>query len=223
MENHNCDIHENCCHGVFDEFACHFPYAVFSLSISFIVLTMISALATTQVSPESYFALFHTFHYLHIVFAAVGTALTFFRFSKNFLLGFLVSIFSPMIFCVLSDIVLPYLGGSIVGVNMKLHICFYHDFTNIGVFLLFGILTGLALTYHGPHTESSSFLARWAHFWHILLSSMAALFYMVANGFDCWMPHVGVIFLLLVMAVVVPCTLSDVVVPIVIARSGKGR
>jgi hypothetical protein len=223
MHNHEHDIHDHCCHGVIDELVCHFPYAIFSLSISFIVLTMISALAVNSVSSASYYALFHTFHYLHIVFAGVGTVITFFRFSRNFARGIVVSFLSPIVFCVLSDVIMPYLGGTAVGITMKLHICFYHEFTNIGVFLLAGILTGFALIYHGSHTQSSKFFARWAHFWHILLSSLASMFYMVASGFEMWMPHIGVAFVILVVGVVVPCTLSDVIVPVVVARSGKNK
>ena len=52
-----------------------------------------------------------------------------------------------------------------------------------------------------------------SHFIHILISSLAALFYMVSHGFDNWYPSMGILFLFLVVAIVIPCTFSDVVVP----------
>jgi hypothetical protein len=222
MDISNNDMgHKEHKHGLYDEFICHFPYAVFSITLGIIILTFISTFAGRALAHQAYYGLFHTFHYLHIVFAGAGTALTFFQFSRNIMRGLFISIVSPTIFCILSDIIIPYFGGMIVGVPMKLHICFYHELTNIGIFLFVGIATGFILSLHQRHTDSSSFFARWSHFLHVLLSSLASMFYMVANGFIDWMPHVGLVFVILMVAVLLPCTFSDVVVPISFARLGK--
>ncbi|OGB97566.1 hypothetical protein A3F06_03480 [candidate division TM6 bacterium RIFCSPHIGHO2_12_FULL_36_22] len=216
---HNHD-HE---HGLYEEFICHFPYGVFSIALGIILLTFTSMLIDETVVDFAYQNLFHMFHYLHIVFAAAGTLLTFFKFSKNIVKGLIIGIISPTIFCILSDIIVPYLGGWVVGVPMQLHICFYHELANIGTFLGIGLATGLVLSLHQRHTDSSASFARWSHFLHILLSSLASMFYMVANGFVDWMPQVGLVFVILMVAVVLPCTFSDVVVPILFARSGNKK
>jgi len=222
MENIR-ETHNEHTHGIYDEFLCHFPYAVISIALGIIILTFISTFAQQTVALGAYWNLFHSFHYLHIIFAGAGTVLTFFQFSKNIVKGLIVSIVSPTIFCIISDIIIPYIGGLMVGVPMQLHICFYHELLNIAIFLFIGIATGFVLSLHQRHTDSSSFFARWSHFMHILLSSMASMFYMVANGFIDWMPQVGLVFIILMVAVVLPCTFSDVIVPISFARSGKKR
>ena len=220
VKAHGQDEHR---HGLYDEFICHFPYGVFSITLGIIVLTIISLFAAPTTAHHAYHDLFHIFHYLHIVFAGAGTILTFFKYSRNLVKGLIIGVVSPTIFCILSDIIVPYLGGWIVGVPMRLHICFYHELTNIGIFLFIGIATGLVLSLHKQHTDSSESFARWSHFLHILLSSLASMFYMVANGFVDWMPQVGIVFVILMVAVVLPCTFSDVVVPISFARAGNKK
>ena len=61
-----------------------------------------------------------------------------------------------------------------------------------------------------------------SHAVHILISSLASVFYLVSHGFTNWYAHIGNVFLFLIIAVVVPCTLSDVVTPMAFARRDKG-
>jgi len=219
------DIH-CCCSGhspLFDEFVCHFPYAVFSLTLGLIALSIMSPSSVTQVGEvkATFFRLFHSFHYLHILFASAGAILTFFRHSRRLLLGILVGIFSPVFFCVFSDILMPYIGGRLLGANMHFHVCFFHEFSNVSLFLLIGILTGFIFRFHVDQKHSTSIFTRWLHFFHILLSSMASMFYMVSHGFFQWDRQMGMVFVVLIFAVVIPCTLSDLVVPIFVARGKK--
>jgi hypothetical protein len=219
--------HFPCCHGgrlsgVLDEVICHFPYALLSLALGLILLSFV-----TMDVPSSrlamhfrFFPLFHTCHFLHISFAAAGCFLTFLKYSRSFWRGLVVGVFVPVIFCVLSDIVLPYVGGLMLGVPMRLHICFVTEYVNVSVFLVMGILAGSVLRFHVERKHSGSFLTRWLHFGHILLSALAALFYLVSHGFGNWVEFIGPVYLLLIVAVVVPCTLSDLVVPVIVARGG---
>ncbi len=207
---------------IWGEIICHFPYAVFSVAFSLIVLNIMDFIALgrdPQLMCSVWFDLFHSFHFMHIIFAAVGSLLTFLKFSKNVFKGFILSAMSATIFCILSDIIMPYLGGRILGVPMKLHICFYYELYNILPFLIVGLLTGLALSKH--HEESRGTFGIWSHFTHIFVSSLASSFYMVSNGFTDWASQIGFVFLMLVIAVVIPCTLSDIAAPMTIARLGK--
>ena len=54
----------------------------------------------------------------------------------------------PNVFCVLSDVVLPYFSGKILGVDMEFHICFHRELENVLPFLCMGILNGLILRKH---------------------------------------------------------------------------
>lgn len=217
---HCCDSEQK--HTLFDELVCHFPYAVLSLAVGFIILSTLTVfIGSAQQACDAFYRLFHTCHFMHIVFAAAGTVLAFLRYSRSWWRAFVVGLISPAIFCVLSDIVLPYIGGRMLGVPMRLHICFVCEYTSISIFLLVGILTGFALKFHIDKAHGTSVFSGWLHFGHILLSSLASMFYLVSHGFFQWDTVMGVVYIMLIIAVVVPCTLSDVVVPILVAKMGK--
>lgn len=206
------------------ELAHHFPYAVFSVALSFVgaaLLGYFSFGATAKAVEAGSLVLFHSFHFLHIVFAATGAVLTYFRYSNNVFQGIVLGALNATVFCIVSDIFMPYLVGQSLGVTMELHICFMHEMHNIVPFLLVGVFNGWLLSKH--HTGKKSFYSLWSHFTHILVSSLASMLYIISHGMHDWMPHMGVLFGFLIIAVVVPCTLSDVVVPFYAARLGKRR
>ena len=143
----------------------------------------------------------------------------FFRFSKNVALGFVVSAASSVFFCVLSDILMPYASGKLLGIPMHFHFCFLSEIHNILPFLLAGLVNGYFMSQHC--TTKQSVYSLGSHFAHIFVSSLASLFYMVANGLTNWPAYMGPLFLLLIAAVLIPCTLSDLVVPLWCATAGK--
>lgn len=209
-------------HTLYDELVCHFPYAVFSVAFGLAILSILTYISFTtkvDVVKKSSRMLFHSFHFMHIVFAATGTLVTFFRFSSNMVKALLVGIICPLVFCMLSDVILPYLGGRLLGVPMSFHICFISEARNVLPFLFVGIINGWVMSKHDGSKQGVYSL--FSHVAHILVSSLASIFYLVSHGFSNWASSIGLVFSLLIVAVVVPCTLSDVVVPMLIAKMGK--
>lgn len=229
MSNHRHEdacVHEHHEHSVKHELICHLPYAVFSVALSLIVLSFFSMfssglrLAPEEIAKEASI-LFHSFHFMHLVFAAAGTLITFFRFSKSNITGLLMGFFSPAFFCMMSDAVLPYIGGRLLGVPMTFHICFISELPNVLPFLFVGILNGFLLGKHAADKMITYSIS--SHAVHIFISSLASTFYLVAHGFVGWYNQIGAVFLFLIAAVVIPCTFSDVIVPMVVARNRTGR
>jgi len=213
-------------HTVKDELICHLPYAVFSVAFALTILSILSAfslgVANKNLVKQGAQLLFHSLHFMHIVFAATGTIISFSRFSKSIGKALLIGMISPTFFCMLSDAILPYLGGRMLGVPMHFHLCFFSDTAKVIPFLLVGIANGLIMSRH--HDSKLGSYAVSSHAVHIFVSSLASTFYLVSHGFTNWYTHIGIVFLLLIGAVVVPCTLSDVVIPISFAkRFGKKR
>jgi len=210
-------------HTISSEVICHFPYAVFSVAFGLAVLSFISFLSMTNLDKaatcKGAHLLFHSFHFMHIVFAATGTLITYFRFSKNIWKGLIVGILTASTFCTLSDSILPYIGGRMLGVNMSFHMCFISDLDKILPFLFVGLLNGFVMSRH--HSSKQSFYSTFSHAIHILVSSFASMFYLVSHGFVDWADNIGFVFLFLIVAVVVPCTFSDVVVPMFFAKKMK--
>jgi len=220
--NHHESGHNHHNHTLYDDLKIHLPYAVFSVALSLIILSLLDFISVGKDPDEIkclWDQLFHNFHFVHIVFAAIGTLITFFRYSKNLLKGLIVGFFSASFFCILSDIVMPYIGGELLGVHMNLHVCFYYELRNVLPFLFVGLLTGAAMKDH--ESDVKGYVSIWSHFTHIFISSLASSFYLVSHGFHNWASQIGFVFLVLILSVVIPCTLSDIVVPSMFAKSEK--
>ncbi|MBI2352917.1 hypothetical protein HYV11_01575 [Candidatus Dependentiae bacterium] len=217
------------------ELAHHLPYATLSVACALMVLSLIDVFfqsgiiestlhihshGTAEIHqcchPSGMDILFHSFHFTHILFAVTGAMMMFYRYSKNIIVGMLVAVISSSLFCTLSDVLLPYLAGRFLGIDMELHICFFSELSNILPFLLVGTVNGLVMSYIKEFHSSESSLK--LHFLHTLVSAMASSFYAIGHGFADYYAFFGLFFLLILVAVVLPCTLSDVIVPIVFAR-----
>ncbi len=221
MDQHH--EHAHCCgsQSIFTELVAHIPYAIFSVAFALILLSFTSFSFITQNNPEGACrganVLFHSFHFMHLVFAATGTIITFCRFSRNLLLALVIGILCPAIFCMLSDVILPYLGGRLLGVEMSFHICFISELSRVLPFLGVGILNGIILSLH--KSAMQPMYSVFSHTLHTLVSSLASTYYLVSHGLVNWHHHIGFVFIFLIIAVVVPCSMSDVVVPMLFARS----
>jgi len=117
--------------------------------------------------------IFHTLHPAHVLLSALVTTAMYTRYKKGkiwaaILIGWTGSIGIATI----SDAIIPYLGGTLLHVQMERHVPF------------------------------------------ILLSTWASLFYIMAFGEASWIPLLPVIFLILFLAVWLPCCLSDIVYPL---------
>ncbi|MBP9764844.1 hypothetical protein KBD08_00725 [Candidatus Babeliales bacterium] len=210
----------------------HLPYGTVSVALALMLLSMISVLfglsnicshhthdhaihdACSMLSGMD--VLFHSFHFAHILFAASGTMVTFYRYSRNIVAGIIVGVVSSVIFCTLADILLPYAAGRLLGVSMELHICFRSELANIIPFLAIGVINGIIIPRGKEgHTEHHSVSL---HIIHTFISAMASIFYAIGHGLENFHDYLGMFFVLMLIAVVIPCTLSDVVVPILWAR-----
>ena len=216
---------DHCGHSMFQELICHLPNSILSVVFSLVVVSLISmfygASSDMKNAHNAYYMLFHNFHFLHIIFAITTSIIMFGKHSKNIVSGVLISVLSSSFFCILSDVFLPYIGGSLLGVKMRCHVCFISDFTNISIFILIGIINGLAQFYSRSHLKNMNINIM--HNLHVLVSALASTFYLVAHGFVLKDASLGLVFLMLMVAVVLPCTLSDVFVPIVCAGFYKKK
>jgi hypothetical protein len=196
-----------------EEFLCHFPYAILSVALSIIALSFLSYFGIKIKESRQ---LFHSFHFLHILFAGTGTVLAFRKFSENKLAALVVGLSVPTVFCTLSDSLLPFLGGWYLGLGMHFHWCFIKHLNIVVPFLIVGVINGFIV---GSHKASMRlYYSASSHFLHIFVSSLASILYLVSYGFANWSSSIGFVFLFLIGAVLVPCTLSDLVVPMYFAR-----
>lgn len=161
---------------------------------------------------------FHVFHYPHISFAAATSLLTIYRFTKNLLLAVGVSAIFPVFLCTLSDIVLPYVGAILLGIDMDLHICLFCNTLVVFSFLSVGLIFGSFLCWIESCEKRLFSISLITHFGHEFVSAIASLAYLVGFGFYAWQQYLITIFFLLLIAVVLPCMMSDFFVPIFITK-----
>lgn len=154
---------------------------------------------------------FHVLHPLHVLISATTTTAVFWHFERKLGKALTIGLFGSVIPCGLSDYIVPFVGGRILGQAMELHICLIDHPMLILPFLLLGLLAGI--TFGEPISGSSVF----SHGVHVFVSSLAALLYLVSFGFTGWMTDVQLVFpvlLVVVAAVWMPCCVSDIVIPV---------
>jgi len=123
---------------------------------------------------------------------------------KALIIGFAGSV----LICGLSDIVFPYFGGRILGTHMHLHMCLLEHPHIIIPFAVIGTLVGFLV----PSVIEKS--TEFSHSMHVLVSSMASLLYLISFGVSEWTHVIGGVFIITVVAVILPCCLSDIVFPL---------
>ncbi len=161
---------------------------------------------------------FHLFHPAHMLFSAVATTAMFSRYDRNVPKAVAIGLLGAIGVCGVSDIVIPHLSLWILQTPTEWHICAAeHPGLSIP-FAVIGVAVGLAAS---AGVMRSTIIS---HSLHVFASTMASIFYMVGPlGIVAWIDDLGKVFLFVVLAVVVPCCLSDIVFPLLMTRSARER
>ena len=197
------------------EFAHHLPYTIIS---SLIAMAAVWFFGTNQMhgrGDASWAAelqwSFHVLHPMHICLSAIATTSVFWHYERRLAKALTVGFLGTVIPCGMSDYIFPFIGGKMLGQAMQLHICLIDHPMLILPFLFLGILCGLLFE------ERMAGGSVFSHGAHVFISSLASLLYLVSFGFTGWLTDVRLVFpvfLIVVVAVWIPCCISDIVVPI---------
>ena len=150
-----------------DEILCHLPIAILSVALSMIILSFLSYFDTSGSNQIGAYRLFHNFHFLHLLFASTGAVLTFRRYSKKTWMGLVVGFFVPAVFCTISDAILPYFAGNLLGVSMDFHWCFIKHISRVIPFVVAGMINGWFMSEHDSNKQL--FYSQGFHFLHIFV------------------------------------------------------
>ena len=154
--------------------------------------------------------IFHVFHPIHVLFSATATTAMFRRYDKKIYKAVIVGAAGALGVCAVSDIFFPYIGGLFTGAEMELHMCIVQHPMTVVPFAVFGIIVGLFAADVFAERKSTIF----SHSGHIFISTMASLLYLTAFGFQDWMHDMFAVFVIIALAVLVPCCISDIVFPL---------
>ena len=193
----------------------HVPFTVLG-AVSGIIIMVIIVLANIPFQLSE--AAFHTLHPLHVVLSALATTAMYRKYgSRKIWAAILIGYVGSIGIATLSDAIIPYLGGSLLGVEIEFHIPFIETekmpFLGIETWKLVNsaALAGIIIGYLRPTTK-------FPHLGHVFLSTWASLFYFTAFGIAPWIPLLPFIFLFLFLAVWLPCCISDIVFPLLFIR-----
>lgn len=190
----------------------HLPFSIFGVLMGISIMGVLTFMATLMraedLLPHASEDLFHVTHAGHILLSAITTTAMFWKHEKRILKAILVGLVGSITICGISDILIPYLGGKLLGMDMAVHICLIEEPGLVIPFAVFGVLAGLLV----PAAVEKS--TEYSHSAHVLFSSSASIIYLLAFGFTDWVHFLGSVFIITVVAVAIPCCVSDIVFPL---------
>jgi len=183
----------------------HAPFTLFGAATGVVIAWVVVAGGVPRAVSQ---ATFDTLHPLHVLLSAFTTAAMYRLHTKRLIPTIIIGYVGSIGIATLSDIIFPHLCGRLVGAKMDhVHIGFIEKWWLVNPLAL----AGIALALWRPSTKLP-------HYGHVLLSTWASLFYLIAHGQADWLPLLPFIFLILFVAVWLPCCLSDIVFPLLFVR-----
>lgn len=218
-------------HAILSELRDHAPFTLFGAGTGILAMLLFKG-ASTDLTQR----LFQVFHPAHVLLAASVTA-SLYRLhekGKSFLAVLLVGYIGAVGTATLSDCILPFYGESILGVSVPteakvhshagdqiakepeaesgrpdIHLGFIEEWYIVNPAAVLGVL----IAWWRPRTK-------FPHAGHILLSTWASAFHILMNTHrELSAVLLLGIFIVLFIAVWLPCCFSDIVFPMFFVRS----
>jgi len=167
---------------------------------------MVAAVLGNVPSEVSYTA-FNILHPIHVVLSALVTTAMYTKYRRKAWIAILIGYTGSVGIATISDVIIPYLGGTLLQLEIEFHLPFIEKWWLINPLALTGIAIG-----YWKHTT------RIPHSGHVLLSTWASLFYFLTFGTAEWIPLLPFVFLFLFLAVWLPCCTSDIVYPLIFIK-----
>ena len=190
----------------------HLPYTIFGVTVGLMLMGILTFFAVLLKSEDLLSVaageLFHVSHASHILFSAVATTAMFWKHEKRMIKALIVGFAGSIGICALSDTVFPTIGGNLLGMTMRMHICVIEHPFMIIPFASIGVLGGFFIP--GAIEKSTEY----SHSVHVLLSSISAILYLIAFGLNDWIHLLGGVFLVTVISVMLPCCASGIAFPL---------
>ena len=197
---------------ILKELRSHAPFTAIGTLTGVVVMVVI---LETNVSRSISEGLFWTFHPIHVFLSALATAGMFRLYGKGggwrtLLIGYVGAIG----IATLSDSIIPYLGEWLLNMPHKnIHLGFIEKWWLVNPLAV----AGIALAYVRP-------LTKLPHAGHVLLSTWASLFHItMASGETPSLSAGLIIGGFLFLAVWIPCCTSDIIFPLLFAKTTRHK
>ncbi|MCM8814718.1 MAG: hypothetical protein NC937_04995 [Candidatus Omnitrophica bacterium] len=205
---------------IWGEIRHHLPFSILSVITGLILIGIFTVIAEMfKIYEVSYYSkkLFHIFHPTHILFSAIATTAMFWKHERGFLKTITIGFVGSAGICGISDIIIPYLSGFLLGSHMDLHVCIIEHPHLVLPFIFSGIVIGFLV----PETFEKQEGVIFSHSLHIMVSASASILYLISFGVTDWISRIGVVYIYMVLAVVIPCCTSDIIFPLLFTTDEK--
>jgi len=183
---------------LFHELKHHLPFTASATIIAIILIIFLQYIFQKKISD----GLFEIFHPFHIIVSSIVTAGIFYKYKSELISALLVGLTGSIIMGSLSDIILPWFGGNMLGFGTSFHLPLIEK----PVLILSSALIGSSI---GISTQ----ITKIPHFIHIFLSVFASLFYLLAFSSIFNLIYFIGTFLIVFISVIIPCCTSDILFP----------
>lgn len=174
------------------------------------VATLIAVIFSIFTYKTNIGELFHLIHPLHLFASAIVSSAIFYKYKINFVQAFLIGVVGSIVIGSLSDVVFPYLGGSLLQLDMDFHLPLIEAPFIILLISSVGSIIGIKTK-----------LTKLPHFVHVFLSVFASLFYLLAFSSSLNIVLLGISSLIIFIAVLIPCCISDIIFPLFFLDKSK--
>lgn len=178
----------------------HVPFTAAATAVA-IILTALLLIKQNLIGHAV--SLFYIFHPTHIFFSAIVSTAIFYKYKKNVFLALSTGVIISVLIGSISDVIFPYIGSLLFNLPISFHLPTVEKPLLIFSVAIFGSITGVIAK-----------KTKFPHFIHVLVSVFASLLYIFAYSTNFSLLIIFLIFIITVISVVIPCCLSDIVLPI---------
>jgi len=189
---------------IIEELTEHVPFTAAATLVAVIITAFLLIKQNLIVHAVS---LFYIFHPLHIFFSAIVSTAIFYKYRKNIFLALGTGVIISVLIGSISDVILPYIGMSLFNLPISFDLPAIESPLLILSVAIFGSITGVIAR-----------KTKFPHFIHVLVSVFASLLYIFAYSTNFSLFTIFLIFIITVISVVIPCCLSDIVLPLFLEK-----
>lgn len=181
----------------------HTPFTALAVGVAILIVVFFQYVLKQEIGED----VFHVFHFLHVIVSAMATGALYYRYRPNFVKAFLVGMSGAIVIGSLSDVVFPYLGVLVLDAHLHFHLPLIEETFSTLLFAGLGSFAGIV-------TRTTKV----PHFSHVFLSVFASLFYILVFSSGFAPIYFLAAFLIVFVAVIIPCCLSDIVFPFIFIK-----
>lgn len=184
----------------------HIPFTLLA-SVFAVILVLLIRFSLNKEISESVFEVLHP---MHVFVSAIVTSAIYYRYKKSVIPAIIIGVTGAIIVGSLSDILLPYLGGLILGLEPEFHLPIIKETFLILSTAIIGSFLGIV-----------SKITKLPHVIHVFLSVFASLFYILSFSNVVEIIYLIYSLIIVFVAVFIPCCISDIIYPLFFVKSGK--